>query len=270
MPRDAVVQMATGSNLNANLHEAARLLQDAAAMGAKLVILPENFFLMGIHETDKIALREEFGTGKIQQFLAQQALKHKFWLVGGTIPLLADSPDKVRAACLVFNPNGHCVARYDKMHLFDVNTSPSESYFESGTVEAGNQLVTVATPFGKLGLAICYDLRFPELFRELVEQGVEIFCLPSAFTALTGRAHWEVLVRARAIENLSFMLASNQGGYHVNGRETHGNSMIVDPWGSILTQLPRGTGVICSDIDMEALRALRHSFPVLQHRKLKD
>ncbi|MDD2814998.1 MAG: carbon-nitrogen hydrolase family protein [Thiotrichaceae bacterium] len=268
MPRVAVIQMASGSNLNANLHEAARLLQDAAAMGAELVVLPENFFLMGIHETDKVALREAFGTGKIQQFLAQQALKHKFWLVGGTIPLLADSPDKVRAACLVFNPNGQCMARYDKMHLFDVNTTPSESYFESGTVEAGKQLVTVATPFGKLGLAICYDLRFPELFRQLVEQGVEIFCLPSAFTALTGRAHWEVLVRARAIENLSFMIASNQGGYHVNGRETHGNSMIVDPWGSILTQLRRGTGVICSDIDMEALRALRHSFPVLQHRKL--
>jgi nitrilase len=174
----------------------------------------------------------------------------------------------VRAACLVYNPDGICVGRYDKIHLFDVKTTPHESYYESGTIESGEYLTVVPTPFGKLGFAICYDLRFPELFRAMMAQGVEIFCVPSAFTALTGRAHWETLVRARAIENLSFVLAANQGGYHVNGRETYGNSMIVDPWGNVLTQLPRGTGVICSDIDLAALHTLRQNFPALQHQRI--
>lgn len=269
MNRVAAIQMASGPNVSANLIEAQRLISLAADAGAKLIVLPENFALMGMTEFDKVKVREQDGQGAIQDFLAEQAAKHGVWVVGGTVPLIAHDADKVRAACLLFNSAGERVARYDKIHLFDVELVDSgESYTESLTIESGDQPVVVDTPFGKLGLAVCYDLRFPELFRRLLDQGAEIFALPAAFTAITGRAHWEVLVRARAVENLCYVIAAAQGGYHVNGRETHGDSMIVDPWGVVLDRLPRGSGFVIAGIDAERLNSTRRNFPSIQHRRL--
>lgn len=266
----AAVQMASGPNVNANLLEAGRLIGQAAALGAGLVVLPENFALMGMRESDKVELREQPGSGPMQEFLAREADQHGVWLVGGTVPLIANDPGKVRAACLVFDAHGQQVARYDKIHLFDVHVvDTDEHYVESETIEAGEPLVALDTPFGRLGLAICYDLRFPELFRALLDLGMEIIALPAAFTAVTGKAHWEPLVRARAIENLCYVIAAAQGGYHVNGRETHGDSMIVDPWGMILDRLPRGSGVVGGQVDLRRLAATRRHFPCLDHRRLR-
>jgi nitrilase len=266
--RVAAVQMASGSHVAANLHEVARLIGDAVSMGANLIILPESFALMAIQPVDNINISEKPGVGMLQDFLAQQAARYEIWLVGGTIPIVATDSNKFRAASLVFDNTGQCVARYDKMHLFDVTAAPDEHYCESEIIEAGQQPVVIDTPFGRLGLAVCYDLRFPELFRCMLDQGVELIAVPSAFTATTGKAHWEILVRARAIENLCYVIAANQGGYHVNGRETHGNSMIVDPWGIVLTRLNRGAGVICADISSEKQANLRRNFPVQHHRKI--
>jgi len=267
--RVAAIQMASGPNVNANLNETARLILEAANMGAHLITLPESFALMPIDSADNIKLRESVGEGMIQEFLAQQASRHHVWIVGGTLPMVAEAPNKYRAACLVFNPKGQNVGRYDKMHLFDVNVSEQERYYESETMEAGLHIESLDTDLGKLGLVVCYDLRFPELFRCLLDEGVQIITVASAFTAVTGKVHWEVLLRARAIENLCYVIAANQGGYHVNGRETYGNSMIVDPWGAILTRLNRGSGVICADIDLEKQTLLRQHFPCHQHRKIK-
>jgi len=267
--RVAAIQMASGPNVNANLLEAARLLKKAAEAGAKLVVLPENFALMGMSEFDKVKLREADGQGPLQDFLSEQAAKLGIWLVGGTIPLAAHDPNKVNAACLLLDDRGNRVARYDKIHLFDVRiTESDERYNESESIEPGSKVTVVDTPFGKLGLAVCYDLRFPGLFRLMSEAGAELFALPSAFTAITGKAHWETLVRARAIENLTYVIAAAQGGYHANGRETFGHSMIVDPWGVVLDELPRGSGVVVARVDRERLTDLRRSFPVLEHRKL--
>jgi nitrilase len=191
------------------------------------------------------------------------------WLVGGTIPLTGGDARRVRAACLVYSDRGERVARYDKIHLFDVRLDSGEEYNESRVIEPGNAPVVVDTPFGKLGLAICYDLRFPELFRRMLDQGAELFAVPSAFTVRTGRAHWEVLVRARAVENLAYVIAGAQGGYHLNGRETYGDSMIVNPWGEILDRLARGSGVVLADIDRRFFDATRTRFPSIQHRKLR-
>jgi nitrilase len=261
--------MASGPNLGANLLEAERLIAMAADKDAKLVVLPENFAIMGKHESDKVALREQPGEGRIQNFLAQQASRHGIWLVGGTMPLVADSDSKIRSACLLFDDQGKQAARYDKIHMFDVSVlETNERYTESDTIEAGDQAVVVDTPFGKLGLAICYDLRFPELFRTMLDQGMELLALPSAFTAITGKAHWEVLIRARAIENLSYVLAAGQGGYHVNGRTTYGHSMIVDPWGQVLNELANGSGLVCADLDIARLRHIRRTFPCLEHRHI--
>lgn len=269
MSRVAAIQMASGPNVNANLLEAARLIKQAAEAGAQLVVLPENFAIMGMSESDKVKIREQDGKGPMQDFLAEQAARHGIWLVGGTIPLAASDDQHVYAACLLFDDKGKRVARYDKIHLFDVRiTESNERYNESSTIEPGNGIVVVETPFGKLGLAICYDLRFPGLFRRMIDEGVEIFAMPSAFTAITGKAHWDVLVRARSIENMCYMIASAQGGYHANERETYGHSMIVDPWGMVLDTLPRGSGVVVADIDLGRLRDLRRTFPVLEHRKL--
>ncbi len=267
--RVAAIQMASGPQVQANLLEAGRLIAEAAAGGAGLVVLPENFALMGLEETDKVAQRERDGAGPMQDFLAQQAKRHRVWLVGGTVPLEAHAADKVRAACLVFDANGRRVARYDKLHLFDVRVvATGERYTESETIEPGERTVVVDTPFGRLGLAVCYDLRFPELFRRLLDEGAELLAVPSAFTAATGRAHWSTLVRARAIENLCYTVAAAQGGYHLSGRETHGDTMIVDPWGTVLDHLPRGSGVVYADLDVDWLRATRRSFPVVDHRRL--
>jgi len=265
----AAIQMASGPNVNANLLEAGRLIQQAAAAGTKLVVLPENFALMGMSEQDKLRIREQPGKGPLQDFLAEQARKHQLWIVGGTLPLSTDNPNQVRAASLLYNDRGELAARYDKLHMFDVKiTESNERYNESETIQAGNEIVVVDTPFGRLGMAICYDLRFPGLFRQMSEAGAEIIVLPSSFTAITGKAHWDVLVRARAIENLCYVIASAQGGYHANGRETYGHSMIVDPWGIVLDKLPRGSGVVVAEIDREQLHDLRRSFPVLEHRRL--
>lgn len=266
----AAVQMASGPNVNANLLEAARLISQAADAGAGLVVLPENFGLMGLAETDKVELREPPGSGPMQEFLAKQADRHGIWVVGGTVPMLCDDPTRVRAACLVFDDRGRQVARYDKIHLFDVRVLDSnENYTESETIEPGDQLVAIDSPFGRLGLTICYDLRFPELYRALMDQGVDVMVLPAAFTAITGRAHWESLVRARAIENLCYVAAAAQGGYHVNGRETHGDSMIVDPWGVVLDRLPRGSGVVAGEVDLQRLASMRSHFPSLDHRRIR-
>ncbi|MHB1231841.1 MAG: carbon-nitrogen hydrolase family protein [Burkholderiales bacterium] len=261
----AAIQMASGPNVAANLDEAERLIEMAAVQGAKLVALPEYFPVMGMKETDKVAVREEEGKGPIQRFLAAQAKKHKIWLVGGSIPLEATLPNKVRNSCLVYDDKGKVVARYDKIHLFNLDLG-NEHYHEEATIEPGKKIVTVDTPFGKLGLSICYDLRFPELFRAMGD--VDIIVLPSAFTDTTGKAHWETLVRARAIENLAYVLAPAQGGYHLSGRETHGNSMIVDPWGVILDRLPRGSGVVVAGVNPAYQASLRSSLPALKHRTL--
>ena len=268
MTRIACIQMASGPNIGANLFEAEKLIYQASKQGAKLVVLPENFAIMGLKETDKVGVRERDGSGPIQDFLAQHAKRHKVWLIGGTVPLDADDSDKVRAACLVYNDRGQRVARYDKIHLFDVQVVGSdERYTESETIEPGRDIKVIDTPFGRLGLAICYDLRFPELFRAMLDQGLEMVAVPSAFTAITGRAHWETLVRTRAIENLAYVFAAAQGGYHINGRETHGDSMIVDPWGTVLDRLPRGSGVVCAEVDVERVRTTRRNFPAVEHRR---
>lgn len=269
MTKIAAIQMASGPNVSANLIEVSRQILSATQAGARLVVLPENFSIMGMQDADQVKICEEEGSGPIQEFLSEQAKKNKVWIIAGTIPLKSNHEDKVYAACLVYNENGEQVTRYNKIHLFDVHLSvSSETYCESETIEAGNQVVVVDTPFGKIGLAVCYDLRFPELFRQLVLKGAEIIVLPSAFTAITGSAHWEVLLRARAIENLCYVVASAQGGYHVNGRETYGNSMIIDPWGAILDHLPGGSGYVIAEIDIENVKNVRHNFPVLEHRKI--
>jgi len=264
----AAVQMASSPNVSANLIEAGRLIEKAAAQGASLVVLPENFALMGKAETDKLELAEAEGSGPIQEFLARTAERHKLWLVGGTMPIRA-SKGKVHASSLVFNDRGEQVGRYDKIHLFDVNVpGTEEQYRESHTIEPGEQVLVLDTPFGRLGVAVCYDLRFPELFRQMLDMRMDIFAVPSAFTAQTGAAHWEILVRARAVENLCYAIASDQGGFHVNGRETYGHSMIVDPWGKVMASLPSGSGIVSAEIDLERLEKVRVAFPALEHRRM--
>jgi deaminated glutathione amidase len=265
--RVATIQMASGSQISANLQIAGKLINEAASMGAKLVILPENFALMAMQPLDNVHICEKQGVGPIQDFLSQQAAHYDIWLVGGTLPMVASVPNKSRAACLIFDNTGQQIARYDKIHLFDVTTAPDEHYCESDTIEPGDQVIVVDTPYGRLGIAVCYDLRFPELFRCMSD--IDLIALPSAFTAVTGKVHWEILIRARAVENLCYVLAANQGGYHVNGRETYGNSMIVDPWGVVLTRLNQGAGVICADIDLEKQVELRSRFPAHTHRKIR-
>jgi nitrilase len=261
--------MATSPNVSANLLEAERLMTEAAESGAGLIVLPENFAFMGEHDRQMCTLREAQGDGPLQHFLSQMARRLGVWLVGGTIPMEASDGAKVRAASLVFNDQGQMVTRYDKIHLFDVQLVESdERYEESNTIEPGDQCVVLDTPFGRLGLAVCYDLRFPELFRKLMHEGAEIFVVPAAFTAITGKAHWETLVRARAIENLAFVVAAAQGGYHMNGRETHGHSMIVDPWGTILARVPRGTGYVSAELDRDYQQTIRRTFPTIEHRRL--
>lgn len=269
MNRIAAIQMASGPQVRPNLAEASRLISEAVQAGAGLVVLPENFAIMGMTEQDKLKVREKDGEGPIQAFLAEQARKHRIWLVGGTVPLETKNEAKISAACLVYNDKGERVARYNKIHLFDVELIDNgESYNESATIEHGEDIVVIDTPFGRLGLAVCYDLRFPELFRGMLDLGVEIVALPSAFTAITGKAHWESLIRARAIENLIYVVAAAQGGYHVNGRETHGDSMIVGPWGVVLDRLPRGSGVVVADMDRARLLSTRRTFPTIEHRRL--
>jgi nitrilase len=265
MTKIAGIQMASGPNVSANLSEAERLIEIAVNQGAKLIALPEYFAIMGLKDTDKVAAREKEGNGPIQRFLAKTAKKHDIWIIAGSVPLECGSKNKVRNSCLVYDNKGKQVARYDKIHLFGLDLG-NEHYREEDTIEPGGEVVTLDTPFGKIGLSICYDLRFPELYRAMGP--VDIIVVPAAFTETTGKAHWEPLIRARAIENLAYVLAPAQGGYHTSGRETHGDSMIVDPWGVVLDRLPRGSGVVVASINPGYLASLRKSLPALKHRSL--
>jgi len=266
--RIAAVQMVSGGRVDSNMAEAARLIASAAEGGAGLVALPENAMLMGRHERDKFAHREDDSGGPLQDFFAEQAARHGVWLIAGTIAMNAGNPELARQSSLLFDSSGRRVARYDKLHLFDVQVSGDSAYRESATLEPGNRIVVADTPFGRLGMSICYDLRFPELYRAMVQQGAELLVVPSAFTARTGEAHWQTLIRARAIENLCYVLAPNQGGFHVNGRETHGESMIVDPWGQVMDSLSRGPGVVFGDLDHNLQHTIRGNFPALTHVRL--
>jgi len=271
MTRVAAIQMVSCADVATNLEVAGRLLRDARDRGASLAALPENFAFMGFEEADKRAVAEdEGGAGPIQSALASFARRLGLWIVAGTVPLRVPGEERVAAACLVFDADGRRVARYDKIHLFDVAVPGGEErYRESATVRPGETPVCIDTPAGRLGLAVCYDLRFPELFRRLLDLGAECFCIPSAFTAPTGRAHWETLLRARAIENFCHVVAPAQSGFHENGRETHGDTMIVDHWGRVLARLPRGSGAVVADVNLVHQREVRQNFPTLDHRRLR-
>lgn len=264
----AAVQMTTGADVPANLARAGELIAEAADRGAALVALPENFAFMGLADRDKRDVAEPEGAGPIQAWLEKTAALHQIWIVGGTIPVRgAEAGGRVAAASLVYDAAGKRVARYDKIHLFDVDVpGKAETYRESAHVAPGTIPAVVDTPIGRLGLSVCYDIRFPELFRRLSEQGAEAFVLPSAFTAPTGLAHWDTLLRARAIENLAFMIAPAQAGRHENGRETYGDSLIVDFWGRALARRPSGEGVIVAELDRAAQAEARAQFPALRHR----
>jgi nitrilase len=265
----AAIQMTSSPDVAANLAEAGALLEQARENGAALAALPENFAFMGMEDADKRKVAEGEGSGPIQDFLASTARKLKLWLIGGTMPLRAGADGRVAAASLVFDSDGKRVARYDKIHLFDVDIpGKSETYRESAHVAPGAKPAVVETPAGKVGLSVCYDIRFPELFRQLSAAGAQILTIPSAFTGPTGRAHWETLLRARAIENLCYVIAPAQSGFHANGRETYGDSMIVDHWGRVLQRLPRGRGVVVADVDLVRQAEARTSFPSLSHRML--
>lgn len=264
-PLIAAVQMVSGPDIGQNLRDAERLVAEAAGRGARLVALPEYFPLISGNETDKVRAREREGAGPLQDFLRETAVRHKVWLVGGSIPLEASSPDKVRNSCLVYDDAGRRVARYDKIHLFGYQ-SGTERYNESQTIEAGDDIVVFDSPVGRVGLSICYDLRFPELYRAMGP--VDLLVVPAAFTRTTGQAHWELLLRARAVENLCYVLAAAQGGTHPSGRQTWGDSMVVDPWGGVLARLPTGPGVVTAALDPLRIDELRASLPALDHRIL--
>ncbi len=266
--RMAALQMASGPEVGPNLVEAGELLARAADAGAALAVLPENFACMPVREEHRVGIAENDGDGPIQDFLAGTARDLGMWVVGGTIPIRSPNDERPSASCLVYDDAGRRRARYDKIHLFDVDVPEArESYRESRSICPGERLVVIDSPVGRLGLAVCYDLRFPELFRQMLDQGMEAVAIPAAFTARTGRAHWETLVRARAIENLCWVLASAQGGRHANGRETWGDSMIVDPWGSITDRLRTGSGLVIADWHPEQQRDIRARFPALDHRR---
>ncbi|HEX5650811.1 MAG TPA: carbon-nitrogen hydrolase family protein [Steroidobacteraceae bacterium] len=269
MSKVAAIQMTSGADVARNLESAYALLRGARQQDATVVVLPENFAFMGRGEAAKLEVAEEIGAGPIQDFLADTARQYGFWVVAGTVPIRVPGETRVAAASLVFDGAGRQVARYDKIHLFDVDVPGKlESHRESKAVRPGSQPVVVDTPAGRLGLAVCYDVRFPELFRQLLAEGAEWFSLPSAFTVPTGRAHWELLLRTRAVENLCYLVAAAQSGFHENGRETHGDSMIVEPWGRVVARLPRGTGVITAELDLARQRRLRQDFPAVDHRRL--
>ena len=263
--RVAALQMVSGPRVADNLVTAGQLIEQAVVQGAQVVVLPEYFPIIGAADADRVRAREHFGQGAIQDWLAAAAQRHGLWIFAGSIPLTAKVPDKMRNSMLVFNPAGECVARYDKIHLFGFRKG-DEAYDESAFIEAGDTPVAVETPFGRIALSICYDLRFPELYRQLGP--VDLILMPAAFTDTTGRAHWEILLRARAIENQCYLLAVGQGGRHENGRQTHGNSMLIDPWGEILDRKLKGPGVVIGDLDHARIAEIRESLPALAHRKL--
>jgi deaminated glutathione amidase len=264
----ASIQMVSGIDLDANLRQADKLLQQAQEAGAELAVLPEYFCTMGRRDTDKLALAETFGNGPVQTFLSEAAKRWGLWLVGGTLPMATTDPAHVANACLVYDPHGACVARYDKIHLFRFDNG-RESYDEAAVLTPGTEPTAFVLKDRTgiewtVGLSVCYDLRFPELYRRLE---ADIILVPAAFTDTTGKAHWELLLRARAIENQAFVVASAQGGVHENGRKTWGQSMVVDPWGAVLAQQAKDPGVVVADIDAAYLAQVRQQLPALQHRQ---
>jgi predicted amidohydrolase len=259
----AAVQMVSATSPAANQAAAAAGIARAVAGGARVVALPEYFCLLGRRDTDKVGLREAEGEGPLQAFLADQARIHGIWLIGGTLPLVASRPSRVRNTCLVFDPDGQPVARYDKIHLFGFQRG-AERFDESATIEAGRTPVVVDIAGWRIGLSVCYDLRFPELYRALAP--CDLIVVPSAFTHTTGQAHWEVLLRARAIENQCYVLAPAQGGLHENGRRTWGHSMLIDPWGDIVEVLPEGEGIVLGTLSRQRIVEVRASLPALAHR----
>jgi deaminated glutathione amidase len=266
----AAIQTVSGPSVAANLESARGLLVQAQGAGAELAVLPEYFCLMGLRDRDKLAVRESFGSGAVQSFLSAQARELGLWIVGGTLPLVADSEARVRNASLAYSPQGECVARYDKIHLFRFDNG-REQYDESRVIESGTQTQCFTLPSRdghawRIGLSVCYDLRFPELYRAL---HADLLLVPSAFTYVTGEAHWELLLRARAVENLAYVCAPAQGGRHDSGRRTWGHSMIVDPWGSVLAvRAEEGAGIVFADLDAARLGEVRTQLPALEHRLL--
>ncbi|MBW8844123.1 MAG: carbon-nitrogen hydrolase family protein [Burkholderiales bacterium] len=261
----AAVQMVSGPDVAANLATARRLLEDAARQGARLAALPEYFCLMGMQDSDKLALAEDDGTGPIQAMLAAAARELGLWLIGGTLPVKSTTSERVRNSTLVFSPAGERVARYDKIHLFAFDNG-RESYDEGRVLEAGSEPTRFDADGLSVGLSVCYDLRFPELYRGYA--GSDLLAVPAAFTYTTGQAHWELLLRARAVENQCYVIAPAQGGKHENGRRTWGHSMVVDPWGQVLAVLPEGEGVVVADVDPARLAQVRQQLPALGHRRL--
>lgn len=265
----AAIQMVAGGDLDVNLQHAAVLLKQASEQGAELAALPEYFCMIGSKDTDKLAISEQPGHGKIQQFFATMARDLKLWIVGGTMPMGTDDPMHVRNSVLVYSPNGELAVRYDKIHLFRFDNGV-ERYDESHVLERGDQSVSFDLPskdghIWRIGLSVCYDMRFPELYRT---QEVDAWLVPSAFTYTTGQAHWEILLRARAIENLAYVIAPAQGGTHPSGRRTWGHTMVVEPWGTVASVLPEGEGVVMADLDIAKLKHHRQQLPALQHRVL--
>ncbi len=263
----AAIQMSSGQDVAANLAAAADLLAEASRQGAQLMVLPENFAYLGARDSERLAAAEHWGEGPIQTFLRAQAEEKKIWLVGGTIAVWAED-GRARSASLLLAPNGEITARYDKIHLFDVSIPGSaESYQESATTAPGDAVVSARTPLGRIGMAVCYDVRFPALFERLGGLGLEILALPAAFTVATGEVHWRLLIRARAVEALCYVIAAAQTGEHAGGRSTYGHSMIVGPWGEVLAERDSGAGVVLANLDMIALAEVRERFPALEHRK---
>ncbi|RQS34729.1 carbon-nitrogen hydrolase family protein [Burkholderia sp. Bp8992] len=263
--RVAALQMVSTPDVTRNLAEARRLIAEAAGEGAQLVLLPEYFCFMGHRDTDKLALAEPYQDGPIQRFLADAARRHGIWVIGGTLPLKAPEPDRVLNTTLVFDPSGNEAARYDKIHLFNFEKG-DESFDEARTIRAGDTVVAFDAPFGRVGLSVCYDLRFPELYRRMGD--CALIVVPSAFTYTTGRAHWETLLRARAVENQCYVLAAAQGGKHENGRRTWGHSMLIDPWGEIVAVRDVGASVVLGAIDPQRMADVRQSLPAWRHRVL--
>ena len=263
MTRIAAVQMISTPVVADNIAVARRLVTQAARDGAGLVLLPEYWPILGMHENDKLAVAEQPGAGPIQDAMASMARELGIWLIGGTLPLVSTAPGKVLNALLAYGPDGHLAGRYDKIHLFGF-TRGEESYDESRTIAAGNEVQTLDTPFGRIGLSVCYDLRFPELYRAM--GACSLMVVPSAFTYTTGQAHWDILLRARAIENQCYVLAAAHGGVHPNGRRTWGHSMRVDPWGEVIAVLPEGEGVVSGELDPARLETVRGNLPALRHR----
>jgi predicted amidohydrolase len=272
----AAVQMTSTRDVAHNLREAGRLVAEAAERGAQLVVLPENFSFLGATDADRVAAIEPFGDGPAQQFLADTARAHGIWLVGGTIPIREQGADRAWSRSLLVGPDGEVAAHYDKIHLFDVDVpvradgaaKPGpERYSESATTRAGTRVVAARTPLARIGMTVCYDIRFPALFHRLSVLGTDILVVPAAFTVPTGEVHWLPLLQARAIESLAYVVAAGQWGEHAGGRKTYGHSLILGPWGQLLAELPAGPGVVCADLDMIALAELRQRFPTVTHRR---